>query len=122
MRDLDMKMKESKVRRDILLHAPLLPELFALRQADYSACRDDCSPAPGVVKWQRILEAMYAEGVPFSAKDLAVRGSDLAALGLRGERIGETLEELLLYCAQDGARNTREHLIKHLEHTCKEIK
>ena len=122
MRDLDMKMKESKVRRDILLHAPLLPELFALRQADYSACRDNCSPAPGVVKWQRILEAMHAEGVPFSAKDLAVRGSDLAALGLRGERIGETLEELLLYCAQDGARNTREHLIKHLEHTCKEIK
>lgn len=120
MRDFDMKMKESKVRRDILEQYDLLPELFALRRADFSACKDDLSPAPGVVRWQGVLAKMRAEGVPFSLRELAVNGADLTALGIRGGRVGETLKELLLYCAQDGARNTRAALLKHLKNMTKE--
>ena len=120
MRDFDLRMKESKVRRDILRYADLLDDLFALRQADYSACKDDLSPAPGVVKWRAVLAAMRAEGVPFTLKELAVSGDDLAAFGLSGKRIGEALEDLLFYCAQDGSRNTRAALLKHLEHMYKE--
>ncbi len=114
MRDFNLQMKESKVRREIVADYALLPALFALRQADFSACKDDLSPAPGVVKWQRILQRMRGEGVPFSLKELAVNGSDLAALGIRGERTGEVLGELLAYCIQDGRRNTRAALVKHI--------
>ena len=115
-----MKMKESKVRRDILEQYDLLPELFSLRQADFSACKDDLSPAPGVVRWQGVLAKMRAEGVPFSLRELAVNGADLTALGIRGGRVGETLKDLLLYCAQDGARNTRAALLRHLKNMTKE--
>ena len=120
MRDFDMKMREGKVRREMVVSYPLLDDLFALRQADYSACKDDLSPAPGVEKWRRILAAMRAEGVPFTLKELALTGSDLLSLGIRGEKVGETLSALLLYCAQDGRRNTREALIKHIRQTKKE--
>lgn len=122
MRDFDLRMKEGKVRREIVRVHDLLPDLFALRQADFSACKDDVSPAPGVVKWQNILTQMESEGVPFSVKELAVTGNDLTARGIRGERIGKMLEELLSYCTQDGARNTREHLLKHLDRITKEKK
>ena len=120
MRDYNLAMRESKVRRELLEEYPLLDDLLALRQADYSACKDDTSPAPGVVKWRRILGDMRAEGVPFSLKELAVNGTDLAALGIRGRQAGETLHELLLYCVQDGTRNTRERLFKHLKNCTKE--
>lgn len=120
MRDFDMKMREGKVRREMVLSYPLLDDLFALRQADYSACKDDLSPAPGVEKWRNILAAMRAEGVPFTLKELALSGGDLLSLGIRGEEVGETLSELRLYCAQDGRRNSREALIKHIRQTKKE--
>ena len=120
MRDHDMKMRENKVRRDILENYALIDDLFALRRADYSACKDDLSPAPGVLKWQRILAAMREEGVPFTLKDLAVTGVDLTARGIRGERVGALLHELLLYCMTDGRRNTRPGLLKHIDNLKKE--
>ena len=122
MRDFNLAMKESKVRREIQTNYDLLPELFALRQADFSACKDDLSPAPGVVKWQRILGQMRAEGVPFALKELAVNGADLTALGIGGEQVGEILRGLLAYCAQDGTRNTREKLLRHVKNCTKENK
>ena len=54
MRDFNLQMREGKVRREIVHAYPLLEKLFALKQADYSACKDDLSPAPSVVKWKRI--------------------------------------------------------------------
>lgn len=120
MRDFDLRMKESKVRRDIVSNHDILPDLFSLRQADFSACKDDVSPAPGVVKWQRILAKMQSEGVPFSVRELAVTGADVTARGVYGEAVGKMLEELLDYCIQDGSRNTREHLLKHLDRITKD--
>ena len=122
MRDFNLAMKESKVRREIQTNYDLLPELFALRQADFSACKDDRSPAPGVVKWQQILGQMRAEGVPFALKELAVNGADLTDLGIGGEQVGEVLRGLLAYCAQDGTRNTREKLLRHVKNCTKENK
>lgn len=113
MRDFDLSMRESKVRREIVRDYAVLPKLFALRQADFSACRDDISPAPGVVKWRGILETMRAEGVPFTLKDLAVTGSDLQALGAHGAGISAMLRELQDYCTADGSRNTRERLLQY---------
>lgn len=111
MRDFDLKMRESKVRREIVRAYPLLEKLFALRQADFSACKDNLSPAPSVLKWRRILSEMTAEGVPFTLAMLAVNGRDMAAIGLKGEAIGRALAALQDYCVADGRRNAREPLL-----------
>ena len=114
MRDFDLKMKPNKVRRELVRFRPLLDELFALKQADFSACRDDLSPAPAATKWRAELQKMKAEGAPLTLKDLAVDGKDAKRAGIPPVKISEVLDELLLYCAFDGSRNDREHLIKRL--------
>ncbi len=106
MRDLDGKMKTAKVRRALLSSYPVLEKLFALKQADFSASKDDLSPAPVVVKWREIFAEMQRERCPFTLRGLAVNGNDLLSLGVPRERIGEILSALLLFCAEDGARNT----------------
>lgn len=114
MRDLDLNMKESKVRLEIVNCFSFLDDLLALRQADYSACKDDLSPAPSVTKWRKILEQMKRERAPFTARELAVNGTDLLSRGVPPEEVGARLHELLLYCALDGTRNNRETLLKRI--------
>ncbi len=117
MRDYNLEMRESKIRREIVENYALLPKLFAVKQADYSACKDDLSPAPGVVKWQNVLQKMEREGAPFTLSLLAVNGEDLLAAGVPAREVGERLRELLFYCAQDGSLNTREKLLRHISKT-----
>lgn len=112
MTDLDLKMKEGKVRLFMAKHAELIDKLFLLKQADYSACKDDLSPAPTVVKWKNILETMKKEGAPLTLKELAVNGGDLARLGYKGAEIGEKLGELLRMAVLDGRLNDREQLTR----------
>ena len=115
MRDFNLLMKESKVRRAIAEHYALLPKLLALFQADFSACKDNLSPAPAKVKWQRIAEEMQKEGAPRSLKELNIKGGDLLSVGIKPEKIGHILHELLLFCIEDGARNQRESLLKRAQ-------
>lgn len=119
MRDYNYLMRESKVRRDIVENYPLIEDLFSLKQADYSACKDDLSPAPVVGKWKNILTAMRSEGVPFSLKELNVNGADAESLGIPREEIGKTLCKLLEECTLDGTLNTRDLLLKRLKKQAK---
>ncbi len=107
MRDFDCKMREAKVRREIRDAGSAFPLLLALKQADFSACKDDLSPAPSAVKWRAVYEKMRAEGVPFTVKELALGGADVQALGVPKERTAEMLKELLDFCLTDGSRNDR---------------
>ncbi len=115
MRDFNLQMKENKVRRTIAENFALLPKLLALFQADFSACKDDLSPAPVALKWQRISEKMKSEGAPRSLKELKINGNDLLKIGVKPEKIGHALNELLLFAIEDGSRNQRELLIKRAE-------
>ncbi len=112
MRDFNLQMKENKVRRTIAEHFPTFPALLALFQADYSACKDDVSPAPVSQKWSGISRKMEAEGAPRFLKELNLNGNDLSDLGVPSEKIGEVLKELLLFAIEDGSRNRRERLLK----------
>lgn len=120
MRDFNLKTGENKVRRTIVENYPLLPDLFALMQADFSACKDDFSPAPVVEKWKNILEKMRREGAPRTLSELAVNGDDIHACGIRAQDTGRVLNELLLYCAYDGSHNRREHLLRRVNTLYKE--
>lgn len=114
MRDYDLQMREGKLRREFVQNYPLLPKLFFLKQADYSACKDDLCEAPVLIKWNALLEKMKSEGVPFTLPELAVNGDDLLAAGVAPQEVGKTLGELLFACAQDGKLNTKEKLLKRL--------
>lgn len=119
MRDFDLRMRESKVRRELAAHHALLPKLFSLKQADFSACRDDLSPAPTVVKWQGILKKMKEEGAPLALSELAVDGRDALRAGIPPHEVGAVLHLLLDDCAIGMAKNEKPVLLKRLEKLAK---
>ena len=116
MRDLDGRMRESKVRRDMRDAGRLLEQLLMLKQADFTACKGDLSPAPTVVKWRGILQKMREEGVPFKVTELALGGREVQALGVPPQRTAEVLSALLDDCLTDGTRNTPSWLSSRVKH------
>jgi tRNA nucleotidyltransferase (CCA-adding enzyme) len=65
------------------------------------------------------LDALLAENLCFTLKDLAVNGRDLTAAGLRGKEIGETLERLLGMVMDGQIVNERDAL---MDEAAKDIK
>jgi len=63
----------------------------------------------------KVVAAIRAAKDPLIVKDLAVKGDDLLAAGLRpGPEVGETLERLLAEVLEDPTRNTREYLLSRV--------
>lgn len=113
MYDMRLDARESKIRRFIVRNLDYFDKLLLIKQADYSACRDDLSEAPCVTKWKKIYADMKAEGVPMKLKELAVRGDELIEIGVPPEAVGKTLWELLENCAACGLKNDRERLLSY---------
>ena len=111
MYDLDGKARESKIRTFIVKNYDVYELLLLLKQADYSGCKDDLHTCPTLLKWREIEARMRAEGVPFTLQQLAVRGDALRGI-VPVEKTGAALHALLLWCAQDGRRNTPAALCK----------
>ena len=112
MYDLSGEASENKVRKFIVAHLDVLDNLLLLKQADFSACKDDLSVAPCVVKWQRIYAKMMDECVPLTKKQLAVRGDDLINAGISPVQTAKTLDFLLGECAIGNVRNQKDALIR----------
>lgn len=121
MKDYDCKTRVNKVKRVMVDNSDLLDQLFALKQADFSACKGDLSPAPTVVRWKKILSDTRKENAPLCLKQLAVDGNDLLAAGIPQKQIGTILKELLYFAAEDGSRNRKEILLSRAERSKKEI-
>lgn len=111
MYDFDLLTKENKLRRFFVENYPLLPNLLAVKQADFSGCMDDVSLCPTAKKWQELLEKMQAENTPFSLKELAVKGSDLLKDGYPAPLISKLLNKLLLHVAVQPQDNRKERLL-----------
>jgi tRNA nucleotidyltransferase (CCA-adding enzyme) len=89
------------VRRWLSQTGPAADDLLVLHAATTPR-----SPLPGVVA------AIRAGGDPLTLKDLAVKGEDLIAAGVRsGPEVGDMLKRLLDVVLEDPARNTREGLL-----------
>jgi tRNA nucleotidyltransferase (CCA-adding enzyme) len=112
MYDFDCRAKEGKVRKFIVQNLDILDELLELKQADFSACKDNLSIAPGVEKWKKVYRNMKDEGAPFTIKQLKVGGDDLLSLGIPPVNVGKTLNFLLLQCACTPPLNEKEKLKK----------
>ena len=67
---------------------------------------------PALVK---AVERIRAKHPPLALKDLAVRGDDLIAAGVRpGPEVGEALARLLEEVLEDPARNTKQYLLSRV--------
>jgi tRNA nucleotidyltransferase (CCA-adding enzyme) len=61
------------------------------------------------------VERIRAAGEPLRLKDLAVKGDDLIAAGVRsGPDVGEALQRLLEEVLEDPSRNTKEYLLSRV--------
>lgn len=116
MYDFDCKTGQNKLKRFFVEHYPYLDDLLAVKQADFSACKDDLSPAPTCVKWRSLLAAMQREKAPLTLKQLAVNGNDLLRAGYPPQTIALILHKLLLHAATTPTDNDRARLLKLAKH------
>lgn len=120
MYDLDGKARESKIRTFIVKNYDVYPLLLLLKQADYSGCKDDLNVCPGILKWNRIYAQMQQENVPFTLRQLAVRGDSLNFVP--ANQRAQILKSLLLFCACDGSRNRTDTLLREAARLSEEHK
>lgn len=111
MYDVRGDAKENKVRKFLLANHDISEKIFALKQADFSACKDSSATAPSVLKLRGIYEKMKEEGIPFTLKELNVKGNALIDVGFPPETVGSTLESLLADCAIKIVQNEEDKLI-----------
>ncbi|MGH7520148.1 MAG: CCA tRNA nucleotidyltransferase [Gemmatimonadales bacterium] len=90
------------VRRWLSAVGPYADDLLALLPAP-------SSPLP------KAVAAVRAANPPLALKDLAVKGDDLIAAGVRpGPEVGEVLARLLEEVLEDPTRNTKEYLLSRV--------
>lgn len=105
MFDLKNDQPISAVRRFIAENVRYFTPLLKLKQADYSACKDDLSVCSTVIKWTAIYEEMKKDGTPFSVKELAVAPEKLIEIGFKGKAVGEELKRLFAFAVENSGSN-----------------
>jgi len=95
--DAPLALSEKFVRRNLSRYGEeTLRLLLEVKRADNLAQAEAYRDRQTLIQqWEDMLELVLQSGECFSLKQLAVRGGDLTALGLRGPRVGQTLNELL---------------------------
>lgn len=112
--DRDIPRTEKAVARAARqLGEETLRQLLAVKRADNRAQSPLCrGRAAELDKAEAILDELVARQSCFSLRDLAVRGSDLTALGLHGPAVGQTLQRLLDAVMDGEAPNEKESLLR----------
>ena len=88
----------------------LLPLRQAVRLSEQKETPDVIARDTETLKEK--LAALLAEDACYTLAQLAVNGKDMAAFGLSGPAIGETLQSLLLQVVRGQLPNTRDALLK----------
>ena len=63
---------------------------------------------------EKVLNDIIKNGEPFSVKDLAVNGNDIASLGYKGREIGEVLNLLLDKVISNELKNEKAVLLNSI--------
>ena len=111
--DRDIARTERAIARAVSqLGEETFRQLLEVKRADNAAQspEDRCRLAD-IQQAEDILNTLLAKRQCFSLKDLAVKGGDLMALGLRGSEVGDALQ-YLLNAVLDGTPNDKETLLK----------
>ena len=111
--DRDIPRTEKAVARAARqLGEDTLRQLLAVKRADNRAQSPLCrGRAADIDRAEVILDDLLARQSCFSLRELAVRGNDLTALGLRGPAVGEALQKLLDAVMDGSVPNERPALL-----------
>ena len=89
-------------------------QLFALHIADTCGQSAICAGRVETYRQaERVLDELLAADACFSLKDLAVKGNDLLALGLRGRAVGAALQACLDAVMDEAVPNDRAALLAY---------
>ena len=92
---------------------------MAIKRADNLAQHPDYrGRLTEIDRAEDILNALLARQACFSLRDLAVKGGDMAALGLEGPAIGQMLQTLLEAVMDGAADNDRGTLLALAKEKC----
>lgn len=122
MYDLAMNVNEGKLKRFFVENYPVLSDLMEIKQADFSACKDDLSPCPTNARWKKILGAMKTDNAPLTLSALKIKGDEVRQLGFEKNYTAKILHSLLLRCAVDPSLNKKETLLRLASGAYREIK
>ena len=90
--------------------------LLALKRGDRAACADPTPPSPDPLEQAELLaRELLEQRVCFSLKDLAVKGNDCLAIGLKGKEVGSALQFLLERVSCGDLPNERTTLLSALK-------
>ena len=114
--DCELAFSERSVRRNLARYGEeTLQLLLEVKRADNQAQAPACRDRQALIdQWEALLDLVIAQGSCFSLGQLAVRGGDLTALGLRGPAVGELLRELLELVIEEKLPNDRELLMTYV--------
>ena len=106
------RTKKAVARAARQLGEDTLRQLLAVKRADNRAQSPLCrGRAADIDRAEAILDDLLARQSCFSLRELAVRGNDLTALGLRGPAVGEALQKLLDAVMDGSVPNERPALL-----------
>lgn len=111
-----VKKKLQKYGEDIFF------DLIKLQRADNKGLSPDYLYRQETYdKLESIARQVIEENQCFSLKDLAVKGNDMIALGLKGKDIGTALDELLKAVIEEKCKNDKESLLSYYHTYVKSI-
>ncbi len=113
MFDLEARAKPKTIRRRaVMLGKAGFEMLIALRRADVIGSGKPADVIRSADKWQKELESMEAQCVPWTVQELHITGSEITALlGIKpSPLIGQILRELHAQCVLFPAQNNIEEL------------
>ena len=115
--DAPLTLSERSVRRNLSRYGEeTLRLLLEVKRADNLAQAEPYRNRQTLIRqWEDLLELTLQSGECFSLKQLAVKGGDLTALGLRGPAVGEALNGLLVLVIDGKLPNERGILLEHIK-------
>ncbi len=115
--DAPLTLSEKAVRRNLARYGEeTLRLLLEVKRADNLAQAEPYQDRQRLIgQWEDLLELVLQSGECFSLGQLAVRGGDLTALGLRGPAVGGALHELLEQVIDEKLPNDRGMLLEYVK-------
>ncbi len=115
--DSELALSNRAVRRNLSRYGEeLLRLLLSVKRADNLAQSPEYRGRQELIdQWEQLLNGELASGSCFSLGQLAVKGDDLIALGMKGKEIGDALTELLTLVIDETLPNDRAVLISYVK-------
>lgn len=115
--DCPLTLSEKSVRRNLSRYGEeTLRLLLEVKRADNLAQAEAYRDRQTLIRqWEDLLDLVLAGGECFSLGQLALRGNDLTALGMKGPAVGAVLKELLEQVIDEKLPNDRAVLLEYVK-------